>query len=165
MKKFLLTLLFSSTACTIAAATSTGTPWRPPLQPEGLPRFVTQGTQPIACTTSPFGRYATMGEDAEYVSFVANTSTQGRVEVYAPGPSDGAVLLGEFSGDLLRSGGLAGSTFVTAIDADLNGDGRDELITAHRVGAEGPLRLGVFRRSGAGAVSLVQTWELTRNFS
>lgn len=167
MKTFLLTLLLTSIAGTVAApsATAAGTPWRPPLQPEGLPRFVTQGSEPIACMTSPFGRYATMGEDAEYVSFVANTSTLGRIDVYEPGPENGAVLVNQFGADLLRSGGLAGSSFLGAVDIDLNGDGRDELITAHRVTTGGGLRLGVFRRGSNGSVTLLQTWNLARTFS
>lgn len=164
-KSVLLTLLLAFTTTAPDAATGLGGASPTPMQPEQLPRFAVQGSEPIACLTSPFGRYATMGEDAEYVSLVANASTLGRVEVYAPGPADGAVLVNEFSGDLLRSGGLAGSTFLTAVDVDLNGDGRDELITAHRVTTGGGLRLGVFRRGSNGSVSLLQTWNLARTFS
>lgn len=164
-KSVLLTLLLAFTTTALDAATGLGGASRTPMQPEQLPRFAVQGSEPILCSTSPFGRYATMGEDAEYVSLVANASTLGRVEVYAPGPADGAVLVNEFSGDLLRSGGLSGSTFLTAVDVDLNGDGRDELITAHRVTTGGGLRLGVFRRDTNGSVSLLQTWNLARTFS
>ncbi|SDD40500.1 PKD domain-containing protein [Aquimonas voraii] len=135
------------------------------IDPQWLPRFATaKGSAPVACADSPFGRYATMGEDAEYVSMIASTNLRS-LQVYAPGPANGDVLVQEFSGELLQSGNVAGSDFLTATEADLNGDGRDELITAHRAHGSGWLRLGVFRRGSNGSVSLLQTWNFPRTFS
>ena len=159
---FLVCLICSRAAA--AAAEGPGKA-RASVDPDWMPRFVTQGSSQIACPSTPFGRYATLGEDAEYVSFASNGGSLNRVDVFAPGPADGPALVSEFGADLLQSGGLAGSTFLTATAADLNGDGRDEMVTVHRVNSGGTLRLGVFRRAAAGSLSLVQTWNLSRSFS
>lgn len=165
MKILFSLLLGAHMGAAIAADSVALTPSLTP-DPTWLPRFVSgEGSTPIACADSPFGRYATMGEDAEYVSFAYNTGALRRLEVFAPGPANGEVLVSEFSADLLQSGNVAGSTFLSATDADLNGDGRDELVTVHRSNVNGWLRLGVFRRGSNGAVTLLQTWNLARTFS
>lgn len=165
MKTFLPFLMLLNLAAAASAAPAEQAPLRVGVDPEWLPRFATEGSSSIACSTSPFGRYATLGEDAEYVNFIASTNQLRSLQVFAPGPSNGNVLVQEFSGELLQTGNVAGSTFLTAVDADLNGDGRDELVTVHRSDVNGGLRLGVFRRGTNGNVTLQQTWNLARTFS
>ena len=55
-------------------------------------------------------------------------------------------------------GALAGSTFLKAVSIDLDGDGRDEVVTANRIGTSGGLKLGVFGRTGLPGVQLLDTW-------
>ncbi len=164
-KFYLLLLLLGWVACSFAAPATQEDPPRAKVDPEWLPRFATQGSTSIACASSPFGRYATLGEEAEYVNFIASTNQLRSLQIFGAGPASGDVLVPEFSGELLQSGNVAGSTFLTATEADHTGDGRDELVSVHRSDVNGGLRLGVFRRGSNGAVTLQQTWNLARTFS
>lgn len=161
MKRILTTLLLASATAVAAAAqpspaASDGEPY--------LPRFASHERSNISCDLTPFGRTATIGEETEFVHLFAGTGGFNGFDEYQPTASGApAPLVRSFRGSLTQ-GALAGTTFLEAVAIDLNGDGRDEVVTAHRVTDGGHLRLGVFRRTGNG-VELFDTWTLARTFN
>ena len=129
--------------------------------PEALPRFATQPSAPIDCAATPFGMQVTLGYEYEAIHLLA-AGGYNAIEEYQPGPGPDP-LVRSFQ-DGLYPGALAGSVFLKAVAADLDGDGRDEVVTANRT-AGGSLRLGVFARTSAPAAELVDTWTLDLPFS
>lgn len=137
--------------CSLAATAS----------PEPLPRFAAQRSTPIDCLATPFGNQVTLGFEAEAIHLLAAGGFNA-FEEYQPGT--GADPLVRSFQDGLYPGALAGSTFLRAVAADLDGDGTDEVVTANRTSG-GSLRLGVFARTAAPAATLVDTWTLDVPFS
>lgn len=126
-----------------------------------LPRFATHVRTGITCADSPFGRHATVGEDAEFVNLYGGSFVN-NFDIYEN--NNGNLVRTSRSG-LLNQGALAGTAFLNATAVDLNGDGRDEIVSVHRVNSNSQLRLGVFRRAAGGDVELAQTWNLARTFT
>lgn len=151
---------------------------------DALPQFVKQGgPQPIACQNSPFGSHAVLMSDFEGVHFVASTGGFSSLDEYQYTGRPDRIFANGFQSappeplpeqPLIRSyrtgvypGALAGSTFLTAAALDLDGDGRDEVVAAHRMNGTGHLRLGVYRRtrSGAPSLELMDHWTLAQTFA
>lgn len=135
--------------CSLAGAAET----------EPLPLFATQVPQQIRCENTPFGRTVRLGGEYEYTDFLAGSGLD-LLEEYQPSgqPDPAPPLLRTYQNDI-HPGALAGTTFLHAVAIDLDGDGRDEIVTANRVTADNTLRLGVFRRNAAGTgVDLIDTW-------
>jgi PKD repeat protein len=126
-----------------------------------LPRFATHTRTGINCGDSPFGRHAVIGEDSEFVNLYGG-SVRNNFDIYES--TNGTLVQASRSG-LINQGALSGTTFLKATAVDLNGDGRDEVVSVHRVNSNSQLRLGVFRRGAGGAIELAQTWNLARTFN
>src|SRR5690606_26724326 len=62
-----------------------------------------------------------------------------------------------------RPAALNGASLQSAVDIDLDGNGRDEVVAAYKMG-DGSLRLAVYKR-GTGNVQLSDTWSLSQTFS
>lgn len=149
---------------------------------EHLPRFVRGGSEPIACQNSPFGSHAVLVSDFEGVHFVSVAGGFNSLDEYQytgrpdrifangfqtapPAPLPEQPLIRSYRNGVFP-GALAGSTFLTAAGLDFNGDGRDEVVAAHRMTGTGHLRLGVYRRttSGAPSLELIDHWTLAQTF-
>ena len=138
--------------CLLAAATAA----------EPLPRFATHVRTNISCSDTPFGRTVTLGGEDEALAMIATSGAFNAFDEYQPvALPDDPPLARTFRSDLLQ-GPLAGTTFIKAVGVDLDGDGRDEVVTANKVGGSNALRLGVFRRNGTPAAELVDTWTLNQ---
>ena len=147
--------LVASSAITVSIAASATS--------GSLPGFVTHPSDPISCDGTPFGRSVTFGIDAEYMEMMATSGSLNAFDEYVPLPGSPPLERAYRAG--LYPGALAGTTFLKAISLDLDGDGREEVVTANRVTATGALRLGVFRRTGAPSAELIDTWESSQTFS
>ena len=137
--------------CLLAAATAA----------EPLPRFATHVRTDIGCDDTPFGRRVTLGGEAEAIDMIAASGFNAFDEYQPavdpePPPLTRTIRSGLFPAD------LAGTTFMKAVSVDLDGDGRDEVVTANKVAGSNALRLGVFRRTGAPAAELVDSWTLNQ---
>ena len=130
--------------------------------PDALPRFASHVRTPIDCAATPFGVQVTLGYEFEPIHLLAASGGFNAFEEYQPGPGPDP-LVRSFQ-DGLYPGVLAGSTFLEAVRADLDGDGTDEVVTANRT-SSGSLRLGVFSRTAAPASQLVDSWTLDQSFS
>jgi len=128
-----------------------------------LPRFATHELTPLDCAQTPFGRHVTLGGEAEYVDLVAAGAAFSNIDEYQPAAPPGDPLVRTFRTGL-HPGALAGSTFLKAVSVDLDGDGRDEVVTANRA-AGGALVLGVFERGAGPSASLVDTWTMAQPFN
>jgi PKD repeat protein len=131
--------------------------------PDPLPRFATHVRTPIHCEDSPFGRTAVLGQDSEFIDMINTSSTLKAFQEYRPATAQETQPYTKVFESALFPGALAGSTFLKAVSIDLNGDGRDEVVTANRL-ANGNLILGVFRRNGTSA-ELFDTWTLAQAFT
>ncbi|MBX3725479.1 MAG: PKD domain-containing protein [Xanthomonadales bacterium] len=160
MKRILTTVLLAAATAVAAAQPS------PPASggESYLPRFASHERSNISCDQTPFGRTATIGQETEFVHLFAGGGTFNGFDEYQPTAPGAPNPLSRSFRASLTQGALAGTAFLDAVTIDLNGDGRDEVVTAHRVTANGHLRLGVFRRSGNN-VELFDTWTLTRTFN
>jgi len=129
-----------------------------------LPRFATHERTDIACDATPFGRSVTLGGEHEAIDMIATSAgfTAFDEYQYQP-PADPPVdpLARTFRNGLFP-GALAGTTFIEGAAIDLDGDGRDEVVTANRVPGSNALRLGVFRRGTPPSAELVDTWTLNQ---
>lgn len=130
--------------------------------PDALPRFASHVRTPIDCATTPFGVQVTLGYEFEAINLLAASGGFNAFEEYQPGAGPDP-LVRSFQ-DGLYPGALAGSTFLKAVRADLDGDGTDEIVTANRTSG-GSLQLGVFSRTAAPASQLVDNWKLDQPFS
>ena len=128
-----------------------------------LPDFVTHAPTGIGCDTTPFGRSVTFGVDAEFMEMMATSGSLNAFDEYVLSPDTPPLERVYRAG--LYPGALAGTTFLKAISVDLDGDGRQEIVTANRVVATGALRLGVFERNGTPSADLIDTWESPQTFS
>jgi hypothetical protein len=149
---------------TFAAGVAAAPPAGPFADGAALPRFATHERTPVPCTGTPFGRHVTIGQETEAVNLIAAGAFNAFDEYQPTAPGAPSPLSRTYRAPLYP-GGLAGTTFLKAVSVDLNGDGRDEVVTANRVTATGFLRLGVFRRPGAGGPELFDTWTINRAFS
>jgi PKD repeat protein len=131
--------------------------------PRPLPAFVTHAPTGISCDSTPFGRSVTFGVDAEYMDMLATSGSLNALDEYVLS-ADSPPLERVYSASLYPAA-LAGTTFLKAIGVDLDGDGREEIVTANRVTATGALRLGVFRRTAAPSAELIDTWESPQTFN
>ena len=129
-----------------------------------LPRFASHVRTPIDCATTPFGNQVTLGYDMEAINLLSSGSGFNGIDEYQPAPSQDPPLVRSFRQGLYP-GALAGSTFLKAVSIDLNGDGRDEVVSANRIGASGNLQLGVFERTAAPGVQLLDSWTVTASFN
>ena len=130
--------------------------------PDALPRFASHVRTPIDCAATPFGVQVTLGFEYEAINLLAASVGFNAFEEYQPGPGPDPLFRSFRDG--LYPGALAGSTFLEATRADLDGDGTDEVVTANRTSG-GSLRLGVFSRTAAPGSELVDTWTLDQPFS
>ena len=127
-----------------------------------LPRFVS-GAHDIDCSTTPFGLYAPMSQDVEGINLIVSPSLNAIDEYRATVAPEVPPFVRTFR----TNNPVVGGTLLKAVDIDLNGDGRDEVVAAYRI-ADGSLRLAVLRRSGTGAGSaavLQDSWSLNQTFS
>jgi hypothetical protein len=147
--------LIASVAVAVSAAASAA--------PRPLPDFVTHPPIVLGCDSTPFGRSVTFGTDAEYMEMMATSGSLNAFDEYVLSP-DSPPLERVYRADLYP-GALAGTTFLKAVSLDLDGDGREEIVTANRVTATGALRLGVFHRTGAPSAELIDTWESSQTFN
>jgi PKD repeat protein len=131
--------------------------------PRPLPDFITHPPVELGCDDTPFGRSVTFGTDAEFMEMMATSGSLNAFDEYVLSP-DSPPLERAYRADLYP-GALAGTTFLKAIGVDLDGDGREEIVTANRVTATGALRLGVFHRTGAPSAELIDTWESSQTFN
>lgn len=161
MKRILTTLLLAAASAAAAAAPVPAASG----DDDRLPRFASHTRSNISCDLTPFGRTATIGQDAEFVHLFAGTGGFNGFDEYQPTAAGAPNPLARSFRGSLTQGALAGTAFLEAVAVDLNGDGRDEVVTAHRVTASGHLRLGVFRRTAGGNVELFDTWTLARTFN
>ncbi len=176
----ILRIAFLCAGLPLVSSTALAQPYYPA---DTLPRFVVQGgAQPIACQNSPFGSHAVLMSDFEGVHFVSASGGFNALDEYQYTGRPDRIFANGFQSTppaslpeqpLIRSyrtgvysGALAGSIFLTAAALDLNGDGRDEVVAAHRMNGTGHLRLGVYRRTGSGAPSLelIDHWTLAQTF-
>ena len=138
--------------CCSSAASAAGAP---------LPDFVTHPPMGIGCDTTPFGRSVTFGVDDEFMEMMATSGSLNAFDEYVL--SDPPPLARVYRASLYP-GALAGTTFLKAVSIDLDGDGREEIVTANRVTATGALRLGVFHRTSQPTAELIDTWETAQTF-
>ncbi len=155
ISSFFARLLIAGVALvsSIAASAASGT----------LPDFVTHPPFGISCDSTPFGRSVTFGVDDEFMEMMATSGSLNAFDEYVLS-SDTPPLARVYRAGLYP-GALAGTTFLKAISVDLDGDGREEIVTANRVTATGALRLGVFHRTGQPTAELIDTWESPQTFS
>jgi PKD repeat protein len=122
---------------------------------------------PIDCNTTPFGKGVQMIRDDEFLSLHDGSSNQfGEYRLPFAGEHD--PLPQVYSSDLIPAGSpVAGATFLTATNVDLNGDGRDEAAVAYSMpsGTYGKLMIAIFERQPGFAPSaqLLKTWTLDLN--
>jgi hypothetical protein len=130
---------------------------------EPVTRLAVAKSSPIACSGTPFGEQVTIGVDHEIINVITGSNFN-LVDVYQPGgapPDDPLLQEGRFG---FIGGVLAGTSFLEAVAVDLNGDGRDEFVTAHRDSVNGKLILAVFSRSGT-ALTRIDSWERSEAFT
>lgn len=127
-----------------------------------LPRFATHVRTDIGCSDTPFGRTVTLGGEDEALAMIATSGAFNAFDEYQPVPPPGDPPLSRTFRSGLFQGALAGTTFIKATRVDLDGDGRDEIVTANKVVGSNALQLGVFRRNGTPAAELVGTWTLSQ---
>lgn len=125
-----------------------------------LPRFV-GGPLGLDCSTTPFGLHAPMAQDIEGVSLLESAGGNFIDEYRAAAGSETPPFVRTFR--VNRPTALNGASLQRAIRVDLDGNGRDEVVAAYRMG-DGSLRLAVLKRNGA-AVQLADTWSLNQTFS
>ncbi|MEO8011851.1 MAG: VCBS repeat-containing protein, partial [Dokdonella sp.] len=129
---------------------------RPP-----LPRFV-GGPIDIDCSTTPFGLFTPLAQDIEAINLIESPSLNVISEF---GPGTGTTTPPALIKIAPRPAALAGAALQRAVTIDLDGNGRDEIVAAYKLG-DGTLRLAVFRRSAAAnTVQLADTWSLNQTFS
>lgn len=122
---------------------------------------------PIDCNTTPFGKGVQMIRDDEFLSLHDGSSNQfGEYRLPFAGEHD--PLPQVYSSDLIPAGSpVAGATFLTATNVDLNGDGRDEVAVAYSMpsGTYDKLMIAIFERQPGFAPSaqLLKTWTLDLN--
>ena len=137
------------------AATSAGAAEVPP-----LPRFVA-GPLNIDCSTTPFGLHTPLAQDIEGINLIESPSLN-VIDEYQPDAGNGtAPYVRNFRAN--RPTALNGASLQLAVNVDLDGNGRDEVVAAYKMG-DGSLRLAVFKR-GANNVQLFDTWSLNQTFS
>jgi PKD repeat protein len=141
--------------CLFAAATAA----------EPLPRFATHVRTNISCDDTPFGRNVTLGGEDEALAMIATSGTFNAFDEYQPVAAPNDPPLARTFRSSLFPGALAGTTFLKAVGIDLDGDGRDEIVTANKVAGSNALRLGVFHRNGTPAAELAGTWTLTESIT
>ncbi|HET6546613.1 MAG TPA: PKD domain-containing protein [Rhodanobacteraceae bacterium] len=129
-----------------------------------LPWFVTHPSERISCNDTPFGRSVTLGDESEMMEMVAGTDGFNVIAELQAGTTPGRPFDRSFNSPMYE-GDLAGTTFLKAVPIDLNGDGRDEVVTVNRVDATGDLRLGVFHRTDAPSAVLFDSWTLAQSFT
>lgn len=142
-------------ACALAGASETAP----------LPRFASHVRTNISCSDTPFGRTVTLGGEDEALDMIATSGTFNAFDEYQPVPPPGDPPLSRTFRSGLFQGALAGTTFIKAVGIDLDGDGRDEIVTANKVAGSNALRLGVFRRNGTPAAELAGTWTLDQSIT
>lgn len=129
-------------------------------EPPQLPRFVA-GPLDIDCSTTPFGLHAELAQDIEGISLI-DASGFNVIDEYQPAAaSASAPYVRNFR--VTRPAALNGASLQSAVDIDLDGNGRDEVVAAYKMG-DGSLRLAVYKR-GTGNVQLSDTWSLSQTFS
>ncbi len=151
----LLPLLLAASLTSLCA----GAADRPP-----LPRFVA-GPLGIDCSTTPFGLHTPLVQDIEGINLIESTSLNLIDEYRATTGTETPPYVRTFRAS--RPAALNGASLQRAVNVDLDGNGRDEVVAAYRMG-DASLRLAVFRRTGSGASSTVQladTWSLNQTFS
>ncbi|MBN8480428.1 MAG: VCBS repeat-containing protein [Xanthomonadales bacterium] len=125
-----------------------------------LPRFVA-GPLSIDCSATPFGLSVPLAQDIEGVNLVESTNSNFIDEYRATSGNETPPFVRTFRA--ARPTALNGASLQRAVGADLDGNGRDEVVAAYRMG-DGSLRLAVYKRNGA-AVQLADTWSLNQTFS
>jgi hypothetical protein len=93
---------------------------------------------PIDCNTTPFGKGDRMVQDAEFLSLFSGGATSGFGEYRMPFAGEADPLTAVYD-DALPLAPLA------AVNADLNGDGRDEVAVAYP--SSGTLVVGIYART------------------
>ncbi len=129
-----------------------------------LPRFVA-GPLDIDCSATPFGLSVPLAQDIEALNLVESTSSNFIDEYRATTGNETPPLVRTFRA--ARPTALNGASLQRAVEVDLEGDGRDEVVAAYRMG-DGSLRLAVFKRiggTGTGTVQLADTWSFNQTFS
>jgi PKD repeat protein len=126
-----------------------------------LPRFATHVRTDISCSDTPFGRNVTLGGEDEAIDMIVAGATSAFDEYQPLAPPADPPLSRTFRSGLFQ-GALAGTTFLKAISVDLDGDGRDEVVTANKIAGSNALRLGVFRRADPPAAELIDSWTLNQ---
>ena len=124
--------------------------------------FVITAPGPIDCDSTPFGHHAPLAQDMEPMDFIAGSAINA-IDEYRP--SSGAEAP-PFTRVYRNAPPTAfnGASLQRVVSIDLNGDGRDELVAAYRMG-DGSLKLGVFHRGSPPAATLFDTWALSQSFT
>ena len=125
-----------------------------------LPRFVA-GSIGIDCSTTPFGLHTPLAQDIEALQLIEAPSLNIVDEYRATTGSEVPPYVRTFRAN--RPAALNGATLQRAVNVDLDGNGRDEIAAAYRMG-DGSLRIAVFQR-GTNTVLMVDTWSLNQTFS
>ncbi|MBK7011593.1 MAG: PKD domain-containing protein [Xanthomonadales bacterium] len=129
-------------------------------EPPQLPRFVA-GPLDIDCSTTPFGLHTPLAQDIEGINLI-ESSALNVIDEYQPEPGTGAA---PYTRDFraARPTALNGASLQRAVNVDLDGNGRDEVAAAYKMG-DGSLRIAVYKR-GSNTVQLFDTWSLSQTFS
>lgn len=125
-----------------------------------LPRFLAQPLN-IDCSTTPFGLHTPLAQDVEGINLIESPSLQVIDEYRAPAAGEQPPFVRTFRAN--RPSALAGGSLQSAVNVDLDGNGRDEIVAAYKMG-DASLRLGVYKRNGS-TVQLFDTWSLNQTFS
>ena len=129
-------------------------------EPPQLPRFVA-GPLDIDCSTTPFGLHTPLAQDIEGINLI-ESSALNVIDEYQPEPGTGSA---PYTRDFraARPTALNGASLQRAVNVDLDGNGRDEVAAAYKMG-DGSLRIAVYKR-GSNTVQLFDTWSLSQTFS
>ena len=104
---------------------------------------------PIDCNTTPFGKGVQMIKDDEFISLHDGAAGQEFGEFRLPFAGETDPLVPVYNADPNLPSALNVTSFITATNVDLNGDGRDEVAAVYRGGVppRGSLVVVIFERT------------------
>lgn len=128
----------------------------------GEPFSLLPPPQNINCENTPFGMTAPLIRDIEPFYFMRGTGGQTLAEYRPPAPWEEGLLHQVYQANLIQPG-VTNRTWRHTIAADLNGDGRDELVAVFSDG--GDVRVVVYERAAGlePTANVIDQWSYTEN--